>query len=130
LTTDAERPSRRLYGILAIALLAAVAALWFPRWWEMRLYRQAEALTGVGAPVRSGTLTDARKKIDPGKSAKDVLAAIGKPSLESSTAGSSTHAIWTYYYGDGTMVVNLADDYVSRISVTYGPPQIPTSRRP
>jgi len=130
LTTDTERPSRRLFGILALVLFAAVAALWFPRWWEMRLYRQAVALTGVGAPIRSGTLTDARKKIDPGKSAKDVLAAIGKPSLESSTTGSSTHAIWTYYYGDGTMIVNLADDYVSRISVTYGPPQIPTSRRP
>jgi hypothetical protein len=74
-------------------------------------------------------VTEARKKVDPGRSARDVESALGKPSTESSTAGSSSHAIWTYYYADGTMVINLTDDYVARISVTYGPPRIPTSRR-
>ncbi len=31
------------------------AALWFPRWWENRLFRQAEAMTGVGSRVMPGT---------------------------------------------------------------------------
>jgi len=113
--------------LLAAIVLAVLAALWLPRWWEMRLYRQAEALTGVGAPILPGNLTDARKKIDPGRSSQDVLLAVGRPSLDAST---SSHAIWTYYYADGTMTVNLGDGVVTRIAVAYGPPQIPTSRRP
>ncbi len=124
------RPRRGVLALLATGLLAALAALWLPRWWEMRLYRQAEALTGVGARILPGKLTEARRKIDPGRTEKDVLAAIGRPSLTAETAGSSTHAIWTYYYADGTMTVNLTDGAVVRIAVSYGPPQIPASRRP
>ncbi len=124
------RPRRGLYVLSAVILLAAVAGLWFPRWWEMRLYRQEEALTGVGAPVLAGGLTEARKKIDPGKTEKDVLASLGRPSFSTDTVGSSSHGIWTYYYADGTMRVNLTDGIVVRIAIVYGPPQIPTSRRP
>ena len=127
---DSELPRRGAYGLLAGILLVAVAALWLPRWWEARLYRQAEALTGVGAPILPGTLTDARRKIDPGRSEKDVLAALGPPSLSAASDGSSSHAIWTYYYADGTMTVNLTDRTVIRIGLSYGPPKIPTSRRP
>ena len=119
-----------LYALLAAALVATVLAVWFPRWWEMRLYRQTEALTGVGAPIRQGTLTDARKKIDPGRTDKQVLAALGPPSMQTNTDGASTRGIWTYYYADGTMVVNLTDGIVVRIDTSYGPPRIPTSRRP
>jgi hypothetical protein len=115
--------------LLAAGLVAAAAALWLPRWWEMRLYRQAEALTGVGARILPGTLTDARKKIDPGRSGKEALAALGKPSLMASTDGASTREIWTYYYADGTMTVNLTDGVIARIAVSYVPPKIPTSRR-
>jgi hypothetical protein len=125
-----ERSRRGLYLLLAAGLLAALAALWFPRWWEMRLYRQAEALTGVGAPILPGTLTDARGKIDPGRSSKEMLEALGKPSLSSAVAGTSSREIWTYYYADGTLTVNLTDGYAARISVSYEPPKIPTSRRP
>jgi hypothetical protein len=128
-TAAAERSRRGLYVLSAAVLLAAILGLWLPRWWEMRLYRQAEALTGVGAPILKGGLTEARKKIDPGKTDKDVLAALGRPSFSSDSAGSSTHGIWTYYYADGTMRVNLTDGIVVRIAVTYGPPLIPTSRR-
>jgi len=119
-----------LYVLLVAALAATATAVWFPRWWEMRLYRQAEALTGVGAPIRAGNLTDARRKIDPNKTDKEVLAALGPPSIQVGTDGASTRGIWTYYYADGTMVVNLTDGIVVRISVSYGPPKIPTSRRP
>jgi hypothetical protein len=115
--------------LIGVALLAVAAALWLPRWYEMRLYRQQEKVVGVGAPVLPGGLTEARKKVDPGRSAQEVVSALGRPSFESSTTGSSSHGIWTYYYADGTMVINLTDDYVTRISVTYGPPRIPTSRR-
>jgi len=124
------RGRRTLYVLLAAGLLASIAAFWLPRWWEMRLYRQAEALTGVGAPILSGTLTDARKKIDPGRTDKQIVAAVGPPSFSANTGGSSTHGIWIYYYGDGTMTVNLTDGIAVRISVDYGPPKIPTSRRP
>jgi len=118
-----------LYVLLAAALGATAAAVWLPRWWEMRLYRQAEAITGVGAPILPGKLTDARRKIDPNRTDKQVLAALGNPSIKIDNDGASTHGIWTYYYADGTMVVNLTDGIVVRISVSYGPPLIPTSRR-
>ena len=130
MSAPAERSRRGLYALLGAALLAVAGALWLPRWWEHRLYRQAEALTGVGAPVLSGTLTDARKKIDPGRSEQDVVAALGRPSIAQAAQGSSSHGIWVYYYADGTMTVNLTDGVVVRVGVAYGPPQIPTSRRP
>jgi len=118
--------------ILAATLVVALAglAVWGPRWWENRLYRQAEALTGVGSPVLPGGVTPARGKIDPGRSGKQIVEAIGRPSFSVRTEGSSTHDIWTYYYADGTMTVNLTDGIVKRIALQYGPPKIPTSRRP
>ncbi|HSS44821.1 MAG TPA: hypothetical protein VLO07_05705 [Thermoanaerobaculia bacterium] len=117
-----------LAGVLAA--LAFSAAIWLPRWWENRLYRQAESIAGVGSPVLAGSTTEARKKIDPGRTAQQVVDALGRASFSMHTAGSSTHDIWTYYYADGTMTVNLTDGIVQRISVAYGPPVIPTSRRP
>lgn len=123
--------SRRglIIALAAVALLVA-AALWLPQWWENRLYRQTEALTGVGATVLPGSVTQARKSADPGKPESALLAAIGKPSIAVQTEGSSRHAIWTYYYADGTLALNLTDGYVVRARVDYGPPRIPTSRRP
>ncbi len=120
---------RVLVAMATIAILAA-AAFWLPRWWENRLYRQAEAMTGVGSPVLAGGITSARGKVDPGKTAAQVVAAIGRPSFSVRTEGTSTHDIWTYYYADGTMTLNLTDDVVKRISLAYGPPRIPTSHRP
>ena len=60
MTDVAERPRRGRYALLAAGLLAVLAAFWLPRWWESRLYRQAEALTGVGARILPGSLTEAR----------------------------------------------------------------------
>jgi hypothetical protein len=118
--------------ILAAAAIVAIAALayWGPRWWENRLYRQAEAVAGVGSPVLAGAITPARGKIDPGRTGKQVVDAIGKPSFSVRTEGSSTHDIWIYYYADGTMTVNLTDGIVKRIALEYGPPKIPVSHRP
>ncbi len=127
---ERERPRRGLYLSLFFLLLLVVAALWFPRWWENREYRQAEALTGVGSPVLAGTLTGARKKIDSGNTAEAVVAALGRPSFSVGTEGSSRHDKWIYYYADGTMTLNLTDGAVVRVSMDYGPPRIPTSRRP
>jgi flagellar basal body-associated protein FliL len=128
-TTGGERRSRTAAILAVAALVAVAAAFWFPRWWEMRLYRQTEALTGVGAAVHAGKLTDARGKIDPGRRGSDVLAALGNPSERRDAAGASSHAVWIYHYADGTMTVNLTDDVVVRVSLAYGPPLIPTSRR-
>src|SRR5262245_53211959 len=125
-----ERTPRagRIAGLLLVVALVGLA-IWGPRWWEMRLYRKAEALTGVGAAVLPGDLTAARRKIDPGTPAKKALEALGKPSLSVGADGASSHEIWTYYYADGTMTVNLSDGIVQRIAMDYGPPKIPTSRR-
>jgi hypothetical protein len=128
--TAEPAPRPALFVALALVLLLVGAALWVPRWWNNRLYRQTEALAGVGAAVAPGSVTQARAKIDPGKTAKQVTDALGRASFAVGTEGSSTHDIWTYYYSDGTMTVNLTDGIVQRISVAYGPPKIPTSRRP
>ena len=109
--------------------MAVAAAFWLPRWWEGRLYRQAEEIAGVGAKVLPGSAGEARRKIDPGLLSDKAVAAIGKPSLSMHTDGSSTHDIWTYYYADGTMTVNLTDGVIVRISMDFHPPVIPTSRR-
>ena len=126
-----EERGRRtsLFVSLALILLLVAAALWLPRWWENRLFRQAEAMTGVGSRVMPGGVTRERGKINPGDSGRRVIEAIGRPSFSVGTEGSSTHEIWTYYYADGTMTVNLTDGLVARISISYGPPKIPTSTR-
>jgi hypothetical protein len=124
---DAEQKTRR--GLLAAILLVPivlVAALWLPRWWEGRELRQAREIAGVGSRLQDGSMTDARQKIDPGKSAEQVEAAIGKASFAVGTEGrESKHEIWTYYYKDGTMTVNLTDGTVARVSTIYGTPRIP-----
>jgi hypothetical protein len=126
-----ERPPRTgvVVGLVLIVILVGLA-VWAPRWWEMRLYRKTEALTGVGAQVLPGEVTASRRRIDPGATAKQVVEALGKPSIAVGTEGTSTHEIWTYYYADGTMTINLSDGVVRRVSLDYGPPRIPTSRRP
>ena len=124
-------PSSRRWLIVGfvLVLLGVAAAFWLPRWWERRLYRQTEAIVGVGARVLPGSAGEARRKIDPGLLSEKVVAAIGQPSFSVHTDGSSTHDIWTYYYADGTMTVNLTDGAVVRISQNFHPPVIPTSRR-
>ena len=128
--TEEKGPRPFLYVALFLMLALAVAALWVPRWWENRQFRQAEALTNVGARVLPGGVTGARGKINPGDAGRRVVDAIGRPSFSFGTEGSSMHEIWTYYYADGTMTVNLRDGIVARISISYGPPRIPTSARP
>jgi hypothetical protein len=123
-------PRPALFIGLFLMVLLIGAALWVPRWWENRLFRQAEALTGVGSRVMPGSVTEARGRISPGNPGRQVVEAIGRPSFSVGTEGSSTHEIWTYYYADGTMTVNLTDGIVARVSVSYGPPKIPTSSRP
>lgn len=83
----------------------------------------------MGARILPGSADEARRKIDPGLLSEKVVAAIGKPSLAVHTAGSSTHDIWTYYYADGTMTVNLTDGVIVLIGLDFHPPVIPTSRR-
>ena len=67
-------PSGAMVSLWAAAFLIAIAAGFGPRWWEHRLYRQAEAIAGVAAPIRPGKLSDARGKIDPGRTSADVVA--------------------------------------------------------
>lgn len=89
-----------------------------------------ESIAGVGSELRPGKLADARRRIDPGIPGAEVTAALGLPSFAVKTQGSSEHSIWTYYFADGTLTVNLTDDRVARVSTSFGPPRIPKSRRP
>ncbi len=125
-----ERPRPALYVAIGSAVALAVGAFWLPRWWENREYRRAEAIAGVGSPVLPGRLVEARKRIDPGAPASRVTEALGKPSFAVRTEGASRHEIWTYYFADGTLTVNLTDGYVARVSSAFGPPRIRKSRRP
>lgn len=127
---DSPRNPRRVAFLWASAFVLAAVIGFGPGWWERHLYRQTEALTGVGSKVQSGTLTEARRKVDPGRSARQVVEALGQPSFSHSSLGTSRHDIWAYYYADGTLTLNMTDGIAQRISVTYGPPPIPTSRRP
>jgi hypothetical protein len=124
---DAEQKTRRgLLTAIVLVPIVLVAALWLPRWWEGRELRQAREIAGVGSKLQDGSMTDARKKIDPGQTAEQVEAAIGKASFAVGTEGrESKHEIWTYYYKDGTMTVNLTDGTVARVSTIYGTPRIP-----
>jgi hypothetical protein len=126
---SAVRLSTKLIWAAAVVLIAA-GIFYGPVLWERKLYREAEALTGVGSRMLEGSVTTARRAIESGKSAADVEAAIGKPSFSSSSQGASKHEIWRYYFADGTLTVNVTDGYVARASVEFGPPKIPTSRRP
>lgn len=125
---DAQR--RGVVILAGILALAAAAAFWLPRWWENRASRQAAAITGAGSPLEKGSVTNARKRVDPGQTARRAVDAIGRPSFSVRTEGSSVHEIWTYYYSDGTMTLNMTDGVIQRISLAYGAPTIPRSLRP
>ncbi len=128
---ERERRSRTLTVLLAFVPILLAAVLWLPKWWEKRLYRESEAIAGVEAKIVPGTLADARKKAENGMKAEALVAAIGKPSILVGTDGKdSRREIWTYYFADGTMVVNLTDGLVQRVSADFHPPRIPTSARP
>ena len=127
---DDRSPRRGLIVAVILIPILLVAALWLPRWWENREFQQVQAIAGVGSQVVPGTVTEARKKIDPGQSAEKIVTAVGKPSFSVGTDGKdSRHEIWTYYFADGTMVVNLTDGVAARISTVYGKPKIPKTTR-
>lgn len=127
---SAHSPRRRLILAVFLVPILLIAVLWLPRWWENREFQQVQAIAGVGSRVVAGNLTDARRKIDSGASAQKIEAAIGKPSFAVGTDGKdSRHEIWTYYFADGTMTVNLTDGSAVRISMVYGPPKIPKTTR-
>ena len=128
---DSRPPRRGLLIALAFAPIFLAAILWLPRWWERREYRAMEEIAGVEARVVPGRLADARGKVNPGLSSEAVTAAIGKPSVSVRTQGKdSSREIWTYYFADGTMQINLTDGLVQRVSATFAPPRIPTSVLP
>jgi len=124
---DAEQQTRRrLLAAIVFVPLVLAAALWLPRWWEGRELRQAREIAGVGSAMQAGSMTDSRKKVDPGLTAEQVKTAIGPASFAVGTDGrDSKHEIWTYYYKDGTMTINLTDGTVARVSTIYGTPRIP-----
>jgi hypothetical protein len=124
---DAEQKTRRrLLAAVVIVPALLAAALWLPRWWEGRELSEARKIAGVGSQLTTGSMTDARKKIDPGLTSDKIAAIIGKPGFAVGTNGRETrHEIWTYYFSDGTMTVNLTDGTAVRISTVYGPPRIP-----
>lgn len=126
---ETERARRwPLIALAAGVVLLAAAAVGL-RWWEGRLDRQSESLAGIGK-VLPGSVTDARRKVDPGRAEKAVLEAIGKPSVAVETKGASRHSVWTFYYADGTMTLSLTDGYVARADLEYGPPRLATPDRP
>jgi len=124
-------PRRRLLLFAAFVPIIVAAALWLPRWWENREYREAEAIAGVGAPILPGKLAEARKQLDPGVAAEDVVARLGKPSMSVGTEGrDSRREVWTYYFADGTMRINFTDGRVQQVATTFGAPRIKKSLRP
>jgi flagellar basal body-associated protein FliL len=122
-------PTRVAVTTVVLLAIGIAAAVWIPRWWERRMYHEEEAVAGAGARLLPGSITDARRKIDPGRSGKSVEEALGKASFAVRTEGTSVREIWTYYYEDGTLTVNLTDGMVQRIGVVYGKPKIPIRRK-
>ena len=123
---DEPKTRRRLLAAVVLIPALLAAALWLPHWWEGRELRQAREIAGVGSTLASGSLTDARKKIDPGLTGEKIVAALGKPSFAVGTDGKeSRREIWTYYYQDGTLTINLTDGAAVRLSTLYGTPRIP-----
>ena len=122
---DEQKTRKRLLAAVVIVPALLAAALWLPTWWEGRELREARKIAGVGSQLTAGSMTDARKKIDPGMTAEKIEAAIGKAGFAVGNDGPVKHAIWTYYFSDGTMTVNLTDGAAARISTIYGPPRIP-----
>ncbi len=124
---ESDSGSRR--GLVAAVIIIPVvlaAAFWLPRWWEGRELKAARQIAGVGSKMAPGDMTDARKRIDPGLSREQLVAAIGQPSFAVGTEGKDVrHEIWTYYFHDGTMTVNLTDGAAVRIGTVYGTPRIP-----
>lgn len=119
-----------IVAIILVPLLLA-AALWGPSWWEKRELREAQKIAGVGSQMVPGKITEARKKVDPGVTSEKIVADLGKPSFKVATQGKdSKREIWTYYFADGTMIINITDGAAVRISTTYGRPRIPRSTRP
>jgi hypothetical protein len=127
---SAQSSRRRLILAVFLVPILLIAVLWLPSWWENREFQQVQAIAGVGSRIVAGNLTDARRKIDPGASAQKIEAAIGKASFAVGTDGKdSRREIWTYYFADGTMIVNLTDGTAVRVSTYYGPPKIPKTTR-
>jgi hypothetical protein len=128
---EEDRPRRGLLLLAAFVPIFVAAALWVPRWWENREYRAAEDIAGVAAPIMPGSLAEARQRLDPGVATEDVVARIGKPSMSVATEGrDARREVWTYYFSDGTMLINVTDGRVQRVSTSFGAPKIPTSARP
>ena len=126
MTDDEPRTRRGLLAAIVLVPLLLAAGLWLPRWWEARELRQAREIAGVGSRLQTGSMTDARRKVDPGMTAEKVEAAIGKASFAVGTEGrDSKHEIWTYYFSDGTLTINLTDGTVARVGTVYGTPRIP-----
>jgi hypothetical protein len=123
---DEPKTRRRLYLAVVLVPLLLAGALWLPQQWERRELKAARDIAGVGSQLSPGSMTDARKKIDPGVAADKITAAIGRPGFAVGTDGKdSRHEIWTYYFTDGTLTINLTDGAAVRISTIYGPPRIP-----
>jgi hypothetical protein len=90
-----------------------------------------ESMAGVEARVLPGSLAEARQKAETGARTEQLVAVLGKPSLSVRTEGKdSSHEIWTYYFSDGTLVLNITDGVIQRVSADFRPPAIPTSARP
>jgi hypothetical protein len=128
-TVSSEDSRRRSLLLAAAAVPILVAAvIWLPSWWERREFWQAQEIAGVGARIAPGTLTEARKKVDPGIPAGKIEAALGKPSISSAADGKDARReIWTYFFADGKLTINLTDGVAQRIGVVYGKPRIPHS---
>ena len=125
---DTESKSRGPLTALALAVVLLAAAIFALRWWQSGVDRQSETLAGIGR-VLPGSVTQARQKVDPGRTEKAVLEAIGKPSVSIETKGASRHSVWTYYYADGTMTLTLTDGIIARADLEYGPPRLATPGR-
>lgn len=111
---------RKVVAAFLLVALVGVGALVLPRWWQGRTEKLAGTVSNPGT-ILPGNTTSARSKIDPGKTEKAVVELLGKPSVAVETKGAERHTIWTYYYADGNLTLNLTDGYLVRVDTEYGP---------
>jgi hypothetical protein len=119
-----DTPRLRTILLALLGVLVVAGAIWGPKIWESREYRQVRAINEENRVWRilPGRVVERRSRIDPGISAPELKKRLGAPSLlRQSGKESASPALWTYVYADGSLDISVRDGYVQQIATTVGP---------